>query len=110
MCSSDLGTLGSAVAGLHRCFIQPAAATPKPFFSPEQPQAMVFDEQWQEMPEVLPFENGYRAGWELFLRHIAEDAPFPAPLLEGAKSVQLAEACYRSDRERRWIELEPLSL
>jgi predicted dehydrogenase len=104
------GTLGSAVAGLHRCFVQPLVATPKPFFSPEQPQQMNFDEQWQEMPDVLPFENGYRAGWELFLRHVAEDAPFPAPLLEGAKSVQLAEACYRSHRERRWVELEPLSL
>src|SRR5207302_890133 len=104
------GTSGSAVAGLHRCFIQPAVATPKPFFSPEQPQAMNFDEQWQEMPNIEPFENGYRAGWELFLRHIAEDAPFPAPLLEGAKSVQLAEACYQSHRERRWVELEPLTL
>jgi predicted dehydrogenase len=104
------GTAGSAVAGLHRCFIQPAVATPKPFFSPEQPQPMNFAEQWQEMPDIEPFENGYRAGWELFLRHVAEDAPFPAPLLEGAKSVQLAEACYRSHRERRWVELEPLSL
>jgi len=104
------GTLGSAVAGLHRCFVQPLVATPKPFFSPEQPQQMNFDEQWQEVPDVLPFENGYRAGWELFLRHVAEDAPFPAPLLEGAKSVQLAEACYKSHRERRWVELEPLSL
>jgi predicted dehydrogenase len=104
------GTLGSAVAGLHRCFVQPSVATPKPFFSPEQPQSMVFDEQWQEMPEIEPFENGYRAGWELFLRHVAEGTPFPAPLLEGAKSVQLAEACYRSHRERRWVELEPLVL
>jgi predicted dehydrogenase len=104
------GTLGSAVAGLHRCFVQPLVATPKPFFSPEQPQQMNFDEQWQEVPDVLPFENGYRAGWELFLRYAAEDAPFPAPLLEGAKSVQLAAACYKSHRERRWVELEPLSL
>ena len=104
------GTLGSAVAGLHRCFVQPLIATPRPFFSPEQPQQMNFDEQWQEVPDVLPFENGYRAGWQLFLRHVAEDAPFSAPLLEGAKSVQLAEACYKSDRERRWVELEPLSL
>jgi predicted dehydrogenase len=104
------GTLGSAVAGLHRCFIQPAVATPRPFFSPEQPQAMVFDEQWQELPELEPFENGYRAGWELFLRHVAEDAPFPAPLLEGARSVQLAEACYQSHRERRWVDLPSLTL
>jgi predicted dehydrogenase len=104
------GTLGSAVAGLHRCFIQPAVATPRPFFSPEQPQAMVFDEQWQELPELEPFENGYRAGWELFLRHVAEDSPFPAPLLEGARSVQLAEACYQSHRERRWVDLPSLTL
>jgi predicted dehydrogenase len=104
------GAAGSAVAGLHRCFIQPAAATPKPFFSPEQPQAMVFDEQWQEMPGVDPFENGYRAGWNSFLRHIAEDTPFPAPLLVGAKSVQLAEACYQSQRERRWVDLPKLEL
>lgn len=104
------GTAGSAVAGLHRCFVQPAVATPKPFFSPEVPQAMVFDEQWQEMPDIEPFENGYRAGWELFLRHVAEDAPFPAPLIEGAKSVQLAEACYRSHHERRWVDLPALKL
>lgn len=104
------GTAGSAVAGLHRCFVQPAVATPKPFFSPEQPQAMVFDEQWQELPDVEPFENGYRAGWELFLRHVADGAPFPAPLIEGAKSVQLAEACYQSHRERRWVDLPTLQL
>jgi predicted dehydrogenase len=104
------GTLGSAVCGLHRCFIQPLVATPKPFFDPERPQPMVLDEQWQEMPDVEPMRNGYRAGWELFLRHVAEDAPFPSPFLEGAKSVQLAEACYESSRERRWVDLPPLTL
>jgi predicted dehydrogenase len=104
------GSAGSAVCGLHRCFIQPLAATPKPFFDPERPQTMVFDEQWQEMPDVEPFRSSYRAGWELFLRHVAENGPFPSPLLEGAKGVQLAEACYRSDRERCWIELPPLTL
>jgi predicted dehydrogenase len=104
------GTLGSAVCGLHRCFVQPLVATPKPFFDPERPQAMVFEEQWQEMPEIEPFRSSYRAGWELFLRHVAEDAPFPSPLREGAKGVQLAEACYQSDRERRWVDLPTLTL
>jgi predicted dehydrogenase len=104
------GTEGSAVCGLHRCFVQPLVATPKPFFDPERPQPMMFDAQWQEMPDIEPLRNGYRAGWELFLRHVAEDAPFPSPFLEGAKSVQLAEACYQSNRERRWIELPPLTL
>src|SRR6185312_1175794 len=104
------GTEGSAVCGLHRCYIQPAVATPRPFFDPERPQAANFAEQWQELPELEPFHNSYRTGWELFLRHVAEDAPFPSPLLEGAKSVQLAEACYESDRERRWVDLPPLAL
>jgi predicted dehydrogenase len=104
------GTLGSAVCGLHRCFVQPLAATPKPFFDPERPQPMVFDQQWQEMPDVEPLRNGYRAGWELFLKHVAADALFPSSFIEGAKSVQLAEACYRSDRERRWVDLPPLEM
>ncbi|MBV9199176.1 MAG: Gfo/Idh/MocA family oxidoreductase [Alphaproteobacteria bacterium] len=104
------GTQGSAVCGLHRCFVQPLAATPKPFFDAERPQPMVFDQQWQEMPDVEPLRNGYRAGWEMFLKHVAEDAAFPSSFLEGAKSVQLAEACYRSDRERRWVDLPPLQL
>jgi predicted dehydrogenase len=104
------GTLGSAVCGLHRCFAQPLVATPKPFFDPERPQSMAFDEQWQELPDVEPFRNSYRAGWESFLRHVAEDAPFPSPLLEGAKGVQLAEACHKSNHERRWIDLPELTL
>ena len=104
------GTLGSAVCGSHRCFVQPLVATPKPFFDPERPQQMVFDEQWQEMPDIDPVRNGYRAGWELFLRHVAEDEPFPSPFLEGAKSVQLADAGYLSNRERRWIDLPELKL
>jgi hypothetical protein len=71
---------------------------------------MVFDDQGQEMLEIEPMRNGYRVGWELFLRHVAEDVPFPSPLLEGAKGVQLAEACCQSSRERRWIDLPGLEL
>ncbi len=104
------GTQGSAVCGLHRCFVQPLVATPRPFFDPERPQTAVFDEDWQEMPAVDPFKNSYREGWELFLRHVAEDGAFPSPLIEGAKGVQLAEACHRSHAERRWIDLEKLDV
>jgi predicted dehydrogenase len=103
------GTAASAVCGLHSCFVQPLVATPRPFMDSEHPQPMVFDEQWQEMPTLLPYVNPYREGWELFLRHVAEDGPFPSPLLEGAKGVQLAEACHQSHRERRWVDLERLS-
>ena len=104
------GTAGSAVCGLHRCFLQPLVATPRPFFDPERPQTAVFDDEWQEMPTLDPFKNSYREGWELFLRHVAEDGPFPSPLIEGGKGVQLAEACHRSHRERRWITLDKLNV
>jgi predicted dehydrogenase len=104
------GTAGSALCTLHRCFVQPLAATPKPFWNVETDRSEEFDEQWQEAPDLEPFKNSYRAGWELFLRHVAEDAPFPSSLLAGAKGVQLAEACYQSDRERRWVDLPALSL
>jgi predicted dehydrogenase len=103
------GTLGSAVAGGHKCFVQSLAATPKPAWNVEAPQAMNFDEQWQEVPDIEPFKNSYRRGWEYFLRHVAQDDPLMSPLIEGARDVQLTEACYRSDRERRWIDLTPLT-
>jgi predicted dehydrogenase len=104
------GTLGSAVAGGHKCYVQPLAATPRPAWNVEVPQAMDFDTQWQEVPDHEPFKNSYRHGWEQYLRHVAEDAPLRSTLLEGARDVQLTEACYRSDRERRWIDIEPLTI
>jgi predicted dehydrogenase len=103
------GTLGSAVAGGHKCYVQSLAATPRPSWNVEVPQAMDFDTQWQEVSDHAPFKNSYRHGWEQFLRHVAEDAPLRSTLLEGAKDVQLTEACYQSDRERRWIDIAPLA-
>src|SRR6185503_7819089 len=103
------GTLGSAVAGGHRCFVQSLAATPKPAWNVEVPQAMNFDAQWQEIPDNEPFKNSYRWGWEQFLRHVADGAPLRSPMLEGAKDVQLTELCYQSDRERRWVDVPELS-
>lgn len=104
------GTNGSAVAGLHDCVLQPAVGTPKPVWSVDNAavHATGLREAWKDMPDVVPFVHSYRAGWERFLRHVAEDAPFPSPLIDGAKGLQLVEACHRSHAERRWIDLEPL--
>jgi predicted dehydrogenase len=104
------GTKGSALATLHRCYIQPDVATPKPTWNVQTRLDQDFLADWQEVPDVDSFKNSYRCGWELFLRHVAEGAPFPSPLLAGAKGLQLVEACYQSNRERRWIDLPPLSL
>jgi predicted dehydrogenase len=102
------GTLGSAVAGGHKCFVQSLAATPRPVWNVEVPQAMDFDAQWREVPDNEPFKNSYRQGWEQFLRHVADGEPLRSTALEGAKDVQLTELCYQSDRERRWIDVPKL--
>lgn len=96
------GTDGSAVAGPFACWTQ--AQAPGGAISAALPQASLFD-GWDAAPVDAGAVNSYRAGWELFLRHVAEDAPFPYTLLQGAKGVQLAELAYRSVRERRWVEV-----
>lgn len=104
------GTKGSALATLHRCFIQPDVATPKPVWNVQARTDHDFLADWQEVPDVDPFKNSYRCGWELFLRHVVEGTPFPSPLIAGAKGLQLVDACYRSNRERRWVDLPALAL
>jgi predicted dehydrogenase len=104
------GTAGSAVCGLHRCFVQPLAATPRPAWNIMADREGSLLDDWQEVPSMGPYRNSYRVGWENFLRYVAEDGPFACTLLEGAKGVQLAEACHRSHRERRWVDLPALSL
>jgi predicted dehydrogenase len=104
------GTHGSAVAGLQRCWTQSRVNTPKPVWNPDIPQAIDFRAGWQEVPDTEAYPNGFRAQWELFLRHLACEVPaFPWDLMAGARGVQLAEAGLRSWRERRWIDLEPLA-
>jgi predicted dehydrogenase len=105
------GTHGSAVAGLTRCWTQSRVNTPKPVWNPDVPQTIDFRAGWLEVPDTEVYPNGFRAQWELFLRHIAGEVPtFEWDLLAGAKGVQLAEAGLRSWAERRWIDIEPLSV
>ena len=65
---------------------------------------------WQEVPDTAIHDNGFKVQWEMFIRHVAEDAPWPHTLLEGAKGVQLAEAGLRSWKERRWVDLPELRI
>ncbi|ODS94366.1 MAG: oxidoreductase [Lautropia sp. SCN 69-89] len=102
------GTHGSAVAGLRSCRTQPRVNTPKPVWNPDLPQPIDFFEGWQEVPDSVVFDNAFKAQWELYIRHVVEDAPFPWNLREGAKGVQLVEAGLQSWRERRWVDLEAL--
>jgi predicted dehydrogenase len=44
----------------------------------------------------------------MFLRHVAEDAPWEYGLEAGAKGVQLAELGLKSWAERRWLDVPSL--
>jgi predicted dehydrogenase len=105
------GTHGSAVAGLMKCWTQSRVNTPKPVWSPDTPQPINFFEGWDEIPDTQDYPNGFRAQWELFLRHVAGELPeFPWNLLSAAKGVQLATAGLQSWAERRWIDLPKLEV
>jgi len=102
------GVEGSAVAGLHRCRIQHRAATPMPTWNPDAPTTERFRDQWQEVPDNGAPENGFKAQWEAFLRHVCAGTPFPYDFLAGARGVALAEAGLRSAAEGRRVELPVL--
>jgi predicted dehydrogenase len=99
------GTQGSAVAGLRECWIQSAGATPRPTWNPDIPQPIQFYDSWQQMPNTLDYENAFKIQWELFIRHVAEDGPFPWNIASAVAGVQLAEAGKRSSQEKRWVSL-----
>ncbi len=104
------GTHGSAVAGLTDCVIQPRQATPRPVWNPDQKQTIDFYNTWQPVPDNVVYDNGFKTQWEMFIRHVAEDAPYRYTLVEGAKGVQLVECALESWRERRWVDVPPLNV
>jgi predicted dehydrogenase len=103
------GTHGSAVAGLTTCKVQPRVASPRPVWNPDQKQTHDFRADWQEVPDTEPYPNGFRRQWEMFIRHVADDAPWTYSLREGAKGLQLVEAAHQSWRDRRWIDVPELA-
>ncbi len=103
------GTKGSAVAGLRECYIQPHGGTPRPTWNPDIAQPIDFFGGWMKMPAQQEFDNAFKVQWEMFLRHVVTDEPFPYDLREGAKGVQLAELGIESWRQRRWLEVPALA-
>lgn len=102
------GTKGSAVAGLRECYTQAYGNTPKPVWNPDIPQPINFFEGWSRVPEQEVFDNAFKVQWEMFLKHIVKDEPFPWDLKEGAKGVQLAEKGIESWNNRAWVDIKDL--
>ena len=104
------GTHGSAVAGLQSCKAQSRVNKPRPVWNPDVKQTMTFTDQWQDVPDTQVYDNGFKIQWEHFIRHIVENEPYRWTLAEGAKGVQLVEAALQSWKERRWVDVAPLSI
>ncbi|GAA4584101.1 Gfo/Idh/MocA family oxidoreductase [Planotetraspora phitsanulokensis] len=102
------GTHGSAVAGLRECRIQHRTGTPRPVWNPDLPVTESFRDQWQRVPDNADFDNGFKIQWEMFVRHVLEDAPFPYSFAAGARGVQIAELGLRSHAEGRRLQVEGL--
>jgi predicted dehydrogenase len=103
------GTDGSAVAGLRSCRVQHRATTPMPVWAPDVATPEPYRQQWQEVPDNEQWSNGFRAQWEMFLRHVAEDAPFPQDFRSGARGLRMAEAGLESSRTGRRVEITEAS-
>jgi predicted dehydrogenase len=102
------GTKGSAVAGLRECYIQHYGNTPKPVWNPDIAQPINFYEAWSKVPEQEAYDNAFKAQWELFLKHVVKDEPFPWDLRDGARGVQLAEKGIESWSKRCWVDVPEL--
>jgi predicted dehydrogenase len=104
------GVEGSAVAGLHNCKVQHRSMTPKPVWNPDLATGEDFRGQWASVPDNQVFDNGFKTQWEMFLRHVVDDAPWHWDFLAGARAVQLAELGLESARTGQRIQIPELTL
>ena len=102
------GTKGSAVAGLRDCVSQQYNNTPRPVWNPDIDNPIDFYGTWAKVPAQQTYENAFKIQWELFLKHVVKNDPFPWSLLEGAKGVQLAEKGIESWHKRAWMDIPKL--
>jgi predicted dehydrogenase len=102
------GTMGSAVAGLTECRIQPREKTPTPVWNPDVKQPIDLYADWEFVGADATYDNAFKAQWELFIRHLVGGEPWAFGLEAGARGVQLAELGLGSWSERRWLDVPDL--
>jgi predicted dehydrogenase len=104
------GVEGSAVAGLRGCRFQHRAGTPLATWNPDLPDTNDYRAGWQEVPDNGTFDNGFKAQWEQFVRHVVDGEPNPYDIAAAARGVQLAEAGLASSESGNRVVLPELSL
>ena len=77
-------------------------------WNPDIESPIEHQDSWSPVFEDQVFGNAFRVQWELFLRHVVGEEPFPWNLLEGAKGVQLAEKGLESWKQRAWVDIPEL--
>jgi predicted dehydrogenase len=100
------GTAGAAIAGAHRCYVQPTASTPRAVWDADRDMGVDYCSQWTAASVSVDHINPFRRGWEGFLRHVAEGAPFEATMKAGIRDVSFAEAVRDSVATRSWVSLD----
>ncbi len=103
------GSHGSAIAGLRSCVSQSYAHTPRPVWNPDVDSPIDYHDQWTPVPSSKEYDNAFKIQWELFLRYVVKDEPFPWDLLEGVKGIQLAESAHESWHTRKWVDIPDLA-
>lgn len=103
------GTEGSAIAGLTECMMQSRKDTPRPVWNPDEKRTDDSRSGWQKVPDKN-YDNGFKIQWEMFIRHVMENAPYKYDLVEGAKGVQLVEAALKSWKQRKIVDVPKLSM
>jgi predicted dehydrogenase len=99
------GVDGSAVAGLRNCRFQHRAGTPLAVWNPDMPDPNDYRAAWQTVPDNAAFDNGFKAQWEQFVRHVVDGEPNPYDIAAAARGVQLAEAALESSATGRRVAL-----
>jgi predicted dehydrogenase len=99
------GTEGSAIVGLRKCWVQHQKDTPRPVWNPDIDSPLNFYDNWTEVTDDKTYDNAFKIQWEMFLKHVVADTPFPWTLREGAKGVQLAELSWESNTKGAWVEV-----
>jgi predicted dehydrogenase len=104
------GVDGSAVAGLRTCRFQQRVGTPLAVWNPDLPDVNNYRAGWQEVPDNAQFDNGFKAQWEQFVRHVVDGEPNPYDIAAAARGVQLAEAGLQSSAEGRRVVMTDLAI
>ncbi len=99
------GTDGSAVAGLRDCKVQHRVNTPRPIWNPDVGDPHDFRDGWTKVTATGEYHNAFKVQWEMFLRHVVLDEPFPWDFFAAVRGSQLAEAALQSADRRCWVDL-----